>query len=65
MITVVETTAPDRWLAGLYREHAPGLVRLATLLLGDVATAEEVVQDAFVAVHLGRSRIRDDAKAVA
>lgn len=42
-----------RWdrLAELYRVEQPGMVRLATLLLGDAARAEEVVQDAFVRLH--------------
>ena len=31
----------------LYRVHAVGLVRFALLLVGDRATAEDVVQDAF------------------
>lgn len=38
----------------LYREHALGLVRFALLLTGDRATAEDVVQDAF----LGLTRAR-------
>ena len=37
-------------LAGTYREHYRSLVRLASLLLDDVGTCEEVVQDAFVKV---------------
>jgi RNA polymerase sigma-70 factor (sigma-E family) len=38
-------------LAELYRVHAQSLVRLAALLVDDVGTAEEIVQDAFVLVH--------------
>ena len=43
----------DGWseLAVLYREHARSMVRLAALLVDDVGTAEEIVQDAFVLVH--------------
>jgi RNA polymerase sigma-70 factor (sigma-E family) len=43
----------DGWgeLAALYREQARSLVRLAALLVDDVGTAEEIVQDAFVLVH--------------
>ncbi len=37
-------------LASVYREHYRSLVRLASLLLDDVGTCEEVVQDAFVQV---------------
>ena len=34
----------------LYRDHYRSLVRLASILVDDVATCEELVQDAFVAV---------------
>ncbi|HEY8544251.1 MAG TPA: sigma factor, partial [Acidimicrobiales bacterium] len=37
-------------LERLYREHYRSLVRLAAILIDDVATCEELVQDAFVAV---------------
>src|SRR6266571_2919161 len=39
----------DRAVTALYSTHYRSLVRLAALLLRDVATAEEVVQDSFVA----------------
>ena len=42
--------ADDGPLASLFREEYEGLVRLAFLMLSDPADAEEVVQDAFVAV---------------
>jgi RNA polymerase sigma-70 factor (sigma-E family) len=35
----------------LYRAHRLGMVRLALLLVDDRETAEDVVQDAFAAVH--------------
>ena len=41
----------DAALEQLYAAHWRQLVRLSVLLVRDVATAEEVVQDAFVAVH--------------
>ncbi len=41
----------DRAVTALYRIHYRSLVRLATLLVGDIATAEEIVQDSFIAVH--------------
>ncbi len=49
------TMAPPRqraepWLVALYRAHHADLVRLATLLVDDQGSAEEVVQDAFVAL---------------
>jgi RNA polymerase sigma-70 factor (sigma-E family) len=37
--------------AALYVGHYEQLVRLAVLLVGDVAAAEDVVQEAFVRVH--------------
>ena len=46
----------DPWLEALYRSEYRALVRLAALLVDDRETAEEVVQDAFVAVHLRRGR---------
>jgi RNA polymerase sigma-70 factor (sigma-E family) len=44
--------------------HYQPLVRLAGLLVRDPATAEEVVQDAFVAVHGAWRRLRDPDKAL-
>ena len=48
----------------LYAAHYRSLVRLAALLLRDTATAEEVVQDSFVAMHDGWRRLRDNDKAL-
>src|SRR5436309_9168598 len=46
-------------LGELYRRHAPDGVRLAYLLTGNRATAEDVVQEAFVRLY-GRFRdLRD------
>ncbi|ANH40195.1 RNA polymerase sigma-E factor [Nocardioides dokdonensis FR1436] len=55
----------DEALEQLYAAHWRELVRLSVLLLRDVGAAEEVVQDAFVAVHGRWDRIRDPAKALA
>lgn len=46
-------------VAALYGEHYAALVRLASLLVGDAAMAEEIVQDSFVALHASRRRLRD------
>jgi RNA polymerase sigma-70 factor (sigma-E family) len=46
----------------IYGAHYRSLVRLATLLVHDVATAEEVVQDSFVALHVALHRLRDSDK---
>jgi RNA polymerase sigma-70 factor (sigma-E family) len=43
----------------LYRTRRVDLVRAAVLLLGDQAAAEEVVQDAFVALYRAAPRIRE------
>jgi RNA polymerase sigma-70 factor (sigma-E family) len=52
-------------LVDIYREHYPSLVRLAALLVHDVATAEDVTQDAFAKVHLAWGRLRERDKALA
>ena len=52
-----------RALAELYAAHYQPLVRLAALLVRDMGTAEEVVQDSFVAMHASWRRLRDSGKA--
>jgi RNA polymerase sigma-70 factor (sigma-E family) len=54
----------DRAVTAIYSEHYRSLVRLAALLVRDVATAEEVVQDSFVAMHGAWRRLRDSEKAL-
>ena len=49
-------------VAALYQLHYPAVVRLAALLVPDLATAEDIVQDAFAAVH-GRWHVLPDADA--
>jgi RNA polymerase sigma-70 factor (sigma-E family) len=49
--------------SALYTEHYRPLVRLAALLVRDLATAEEIVQDSFVAMHANWRRLRDNSKA--
>ena len=49
----------------LYGSHYRSLVRLAALLLHDAATAEQVVQDSFVAMHARMYRLRDIGTALA
>ncbi len=55
----------DRAVVELYSQHYRSLVRLAALLVRDTPTAEEVVQDSFVAMHDGWPRLRDTEKALA
>jgi len=49
----------------LYGPRYRGPVRLAALLAGDVAVAEEIVQAAFAAMHGGWRHLRDSDKALA
>ena len=49
----------------LHRTHYTSLVRLATLVVGDVGVAEQVTQDAFVKLQLRWGGLRDVAKAPA
>ena len=62
-------TAPSVWDADrvvteIYHGEYKSLVRLAVLLVHDVPTAEEVVQDAFEAMHTAWRRLRDSDKAL-
>ena len=45
-------------VAGLFRDHHGELVRLALLMVGDLPTAEDVVQDVYASLH---RRSRDQA----
>jgi RNA polymerase sigma-70 factor (sigma-E family) len=54
----------DRAVTVMFGEHNRSLVRMAALLVGDVATAEAVVQDSFVAMHGAWRRLRDSEKAL-
>jgi RNA polymerase sigma-70 factor (sigma-E family) len=38
-------------IAALFRDHHAALVRLALLMVGDLATAEDVVQDVYISLH--------------
>lgn len=55
----------DQALEQLYAAHWRSLVRLAVLLVHDTGLAEEIVQDAFVAVHDRWYRLRDPDRALA
>jgi RNA polymerase sigma-70 factor (sigma-E family) len=59
--------APDRdeAMRELYHAHYQSLVRIATMLLRDTGAAEEVTQDAFVAMHKAWPRLRNSDKALA
>lgn len=43
----------------LYGELVPGLVRWAFVLTGSPELAEEIVQEAFLALHANHERVKD------
>jgi RNA polymerase sigma factor (sigma-70 family) len=47
-------------VAALFGEHHLELVRLALVMVGDLATAEDVVQDTFERLHQRRHGLRDE-----
>jgi RNA polymerase sigma-70 factor (sigma-E family) len=55
----------DDAVTHLYAAYYRSLVRLAALLLRDLTEAEDVVQDAFVAMHSKWRRLREPEKALA
>jgi len=62
-ITARQRSAEEA-VRALYSANYQSLVRLAAILVRDTATAEEVVQDAFVAMHGAWRRLRDTEKAL-
>jgi DNA-directed RNA polymerase specialized sigma24 family protein len=58
-------SSADRAVTELYAMQYRSLVRLAALLVRDVQTAEEVVQDSFAAMHRGWQQLRDADAALA
>jgi RNA polymerase sigma-70 factor (sigma-E family) len=54
----------DQANVATYRRHYGSLVRQATLVVRDIPTAEDVVQDCFIAMHLTCPRLEDGAKAL-
>jgi RNA polymerase sigma-70 factor (sigma-E family) len=54
----------ERVVTELYAAHYQALVRLAALLVRDVAVAEEIVQDAFIAMHCSWRRLADRDRAL-
>ncbi len=59
----LELTAEEA-VTQLYTGHYRSLVRLAVLLVRDEPTAEEVVQECFIAMHDGWHRLREEDKAL-
>jgi RNA polymerase sigma-70 factor (sigma-E family) len=61
-VDIAETQLPSAAadaLTALYSEHALGLVRLAVVLVGDQASAEDIVQDAFLGLYRRWDRLPD------
>lgn len=51
-------------VTALYEAHAPGLVKLAKIMLGDQSQAEDVVQDAFLGLYRMWPRLHDQDRAL-
>jgi RNA polymerase sigma factor (sigma-70 family) len=60
----VEATR-DEYLDALFRQHYLALLRLAVVMVGSREVAEDVVQDAFVALHKNWRSVRDPQTAAA
>jgi len=53
-VDIPDALSPPRageTVAALYAEHCLGLVRLAVIMTGDQASAEDIVQDAFLGLY--------------
>jgi RNA polymerase sigma-70 factor (sigma-E family) len=59
---VTQVVAID--FTGLYTAHRLPLVRMAVLLVDDIGTAEDVVQEAFATLHQNQYRLRDPQAAI-
>ena len=56
--------AADEAITAAYHNHYAMLVRTAAMLVGDTATAEDVVQESFIAMHRAWWRLRDTSRAL-
>jgi RNA polymerase sigma-70 factor (sigma-E family) len=56
--------APAEAVTALYQAHALGLIRLAVVMLGDRAAAEDVVQEAFCGLYRRWHGLSDPGKAL-
>jgi RNA polymerase sigma-70 factor (sigma-E family) len=62
--TAAQTATAEERVGALYRAQAVGLIRLAYLMLGDRAAAEDVVQDAFCGLYRHWDRLADPGGAL-
>jgi len=58
------TSEADLAITSMYGTQYRPMVRMSAMLLGDTGAAEDVVQEAFIAVHAAWRRLRDIDKAV-
>ena len=63
--TAEQPRDPAAAVTDLFREHQLELVRIAMVMVGDVATAEDVVQDAFERLHQRWPRLREPVDGLA
>jgi RNA polymerase sigma factor (sigma-70 family) len=62
--TAADSAAAASAVTALYQQQAVGLIRLAMIMLGDRAAAEDVVQDAFFGLYRNWFRLGDPANAL-
>src|SRR4029077_17851417 len=60
-VPALEDVGPAITVTDLFREHPLELVRLALVMVGDLATAEDTVQDAFERLHRRWHGLREPA----
>jgi RNA polymerase sigma-70 factor (sigma-E family) len=59
-----QASVPAEAVTALYQAHALGLIRLAVVMLGDRAAAEDVVQEAFCGLYRRWHSLADTGKAL-
>ena len=59
-----QASVPAEAVTALYQVHALGLIRLAVVMLGDRAAAEDVVQEAFCGLYRRWHSLADTGKAL-
>jgi RNA polymerase sigma factor (sigma-70 family) len=61
MLTAREVDASDQIFANFYSEHAATMLKFAYLMVGNDTVAEDLAQDAFIAVYLRFDRLETPA----